>query len=149
MRCTCHLTKNGNVIIPTIGKLVGGPHWATEPVAVVPASDSQALRAAFRETIARGTPIVPRDSSSTANRNRPAILKYAGVKSILAFQRSTRTWSLNERDGSYEITGLKEKEGYRGGKVTDPDRVETFPRGTSVEMVIDRMIAILQSAAKG
>ena len=149
MRCTCHLMKNGNVIIPTVGKLVGGPHWATEPVSVVPASDSQALRAAFRETIARGTPIIPRDSSLTANRDRPAILKYAGVKSIPAFQRSTRTWSLNERGGSYEIAGLKEKEGYHGGKVTDPEQVEKFPPGTSVDAVIDRMISILQSAAKG
>lgn len=149
MRCTCHLMKNGNVIIPTIGKLVGGPHWATEPVAVVPVSDSQALRVAFRETIARGTPIVLRDASLKAKRNQPLLPKYAGVKSIPAFQRSTRTWWLNERDGIYKIEGLIEKEGYNGGKVTDPDQVETFPRGTSVETVIDRMITILQSAAKG
>lgn len=150
MRCTCYLKKD-TVLIPTIGKLVGGPHWATEPVAVVSVSDTQALRIAFKETIARGTPIVPRDASLIARRNQPLLPRYAGVKSIPAFERSTRTWNLSERDGIYEIVGLKlkEDEAYNGRKVTDPDQVETFPRGTSVETVIDRMITILQSAAKG
>ena len=140
----CYL-KKGSVLIPTLAKVRGGPHWTVEPVVVVRVTDTDALRDALREAIARGNPIIPKIPSREA-RSVPAALKRAGFKSTLAFKRDSLGWWLTEDGGVYTIEGLMEKEGYHGGKVTDPDQTETFPPGTSVETVIDRMIAILQSA---
>ena len=55
----CYLRK-GIVYIPTWGKVEKGHYRGTEPVAVVPVLDVEGLRRAFRETIARGNPAMPR-----------------------------------------------------------------------------------------
>jgi hypothetical protein len=68
---------------------------------------------------------------------------YAGVKSWSAFERGLQVWDLNESDGIFQIAGNT-----RGpqGWVEDRDQAINFPPGTSVDSVIDRMIAILQDA---
>ena len=55
MRCHLYLRK-GKVFIPTFGRVAKGLYRDIEPVAVVDVSDADALRRAFRETIARGNP---------------------------------------------------------------------------------------------
>ena len=141
MLCECDLRK-GIVYIPTLGKVPGGPYRGMEPVAVVPVSNTAALRHALGEALTRGNPTVPR--LLRANRPEPVMPKHAGVKTWAAFERGTSFWWLREDEGLYNITGLKR--GRYGGQVPDHDREEDFPAGTSVETVIDRMIAILQSA---
>lgn len=119
-----------------------GLYREIEPLAVVPVSNTSALHRAFAETIARGNPKVPvlrgRDFPP------PVVLKYAGVKSWRAFARGTGTWSIDERDGVFRIRGYR-KDG--GGWVPDQNAIESFPPGTSADQVIERVIAILQSAA--
>jgi hypothetical protein len=56
------------------------------------------------------------------------------------------TWNIVEEDGSYQIIGNRMHSG--GYWEEDPDQKVQFPPGTSVDQVIERMIAILQSAAK-
>lgn len=141
-----YFLKKGLVLIPTLAKVRGGPHWVVEPVVVVPVSDTVALRGALSDALARGNPVIPKIPPK-AEQSEPSALKITGDKSLLSFQRRAMGWWLNERDGIYKIEGLMEKEGYHGGKVTDPDQVETFPPGTSIDAVIDRMISILQAAA--
>ena len=134
--------RKGMVYIPTAGMVPGGPYRMIEPVAVVTVTDGDALRQALRETIRRGNPKVP--NLLRKNLPPPLLPQYAGVKTQTAFDRGAVYWWFREDDGLYKITGLKD--GPIRGQVPAPNQTETFPPGTSVETVIDRMIAILQSA---
>ena len=73
------------------------------------------------------------------------MVKYAGVKSWGAFARGASPWSIEENDGFYQIVGS-----LRGpsGWVEDPEQKVELPSGTTIDQVIDRMIAILQQAAQ-
>jgi len=141
MFCDCYLRK-GIVYIPTEGMMNPGLFRNVEPVAVVPVSERDALHQAFAETIARGNPKVPLPRGSDIP--PPLMPKYAGVKSWGAFARGTTTWWISEKEGIYRIQGLR-KDGR--GWVPDPDKLDTFPPGTGVDEVIERMIEILQAEA--
>jgi hypothetical protein len=118
-----------------------------EPVSVLPVSDTDGLRRALRETVARGNPLVPKKHLDAYDKGERITSKYLGIKTPGEFNRRARCWDLFERDGLYEISGYKD--GPIGRRVDRHDHVEPFPAGTSLETVIDRMIAILQSAATG
>ena len=135
--------RKGKVLIPTFGLVHRGLYRDIEPVAVVDVSDTDALRQAFHETIARGnppTPYYPRDAYP-----QPVVVKYAGVKSWSAFARGASPWNIKEKEGTYQIVGH-----WRGsrGWVEDPEQTIKFAPGTTLDQVIDRMIAILQEAAR-
>ena len=102
-----------------MGKMGKGFYRGVEPVAVVPVKNIEALRQALKATIARGNPTVP--------------------------QPQRRDDWPPPNDGVFLIAGNT-----RGlyGWVEDPEQTITFPPGTSVDSVIDRMIAILQEAAR-
>jgi len=141
---SCYLRK-GIVYIPTWGKIDKGHYRGVEPIAVVPVSDTDGLWRAFRETIARGNPVVPR--LPRAQIPPPAILKYAGVKTWGAFSRGTLSWNINEliNDG-FQIVGKRKSPS--GGFIDDPQQTVTMPPGSNVEDVIERMISILQETAR-
>jgi hypothetical protein len=136
--------RSGIVYMPTMGKMGKGFYRGVEPVAVVSAENTEALRHALKATIARGNPAVPQPQRRD-DWPPPVVLKYAGVKSWSVFERGLRLWDLKENDGIFQIAG-----NVRGphGWVEDPKQTITFPAGTSVDSVIDRMIAILQDAAR-
>jgi hypothetical protein len=91
----CHFyLRRGIVYIPTFGKIGKGFYRGVEPVAVVPLSNTDALRWALRETIARGNPSVPDLPGSQWP--PPVTLKYAGVKTWSAFERGTSYWALRK-----------------------------------------------------
>jgi hypothetical protein len=135
--------RKGKVFIPTFGLVHKGLYRDIEPVAVVDVSDTEVLRQAFHETIARGnppTPHYPRDGYP-----QPVVVKYAGVKSWSAFARGASPWNIKDKGGIYQIVGhLKGPTGW----VEDPDQTNKFPPGATLDQVIDRMIAILQDAAR-
>jgi hypothetical protein len=82
----CHLyLRKGTVYLPTMGKMDKGFYRGIEPVAAVPASDTDGVRQALHATIARGNPIVPMLRRSEWK--PPVLLKYAGVKYWSAFER--------------------------------------------------------------
>jgi hypothetical protein len=136
----CYLRK-GVVYVPTVGNR-RGVYTLVEPVAVVPATNSAGLRAAFRETIARENIDVPPIKGKWPP---PILPKYAGVKSSAAFDRGASTWNIQEDECKYKIVGYRRHpEGYWA---EDRDQTIEFSPGTSMDTVIDRMIAILQEAA--
>lgn len=51
--------KNAIVYVPTVGKMGEGFYRDIEPVAVVAASNTEALRVALSGAIAQGNPCVP------------------------------------------------------------------------------------------
>jgi hypothetical protein len=143
MLYNCFL-KSGIVYVPTVVKMQSGVYSDEEPVAVMPAGNTEGLRRAFLDTISRKNAIVPNPPKD--NWPPPVLLKYSDAKTWSAFARGTITWSIKEDDGSYQIVGYRiHPDGYW---VEDPEQKMEFPSGTSADIVIDRMITVLQEAAR-
>jgi hypothetical protein len=133
--------RQGIVYVPTTAKRGTSVYTTIEPVAVVPVSDTNGLRRALLDTINRKNITVP---LLKGKRPPPILLKYAGVKTWSTFARNTLTWDIID-DGIYQIVGHKIHP--KGYWVEDANQRIKFPAGSTVDEVIDRMIAILQDAA--
>jgi hypothetical protein len=144
MYCQIFLRK-GIVYVPTMGKMDKGFYREIEPVAVVSASNSEALHQALQAAIARGNPTVPMLRRSEWP--PPVTPKYAGLKTWSAFERGMLPWSIEEESGCLRIVGKKRSPD--GAWKNDPDQTIIFPSGTAVDAVIKRMTTIVQSAARG
>jgi hypothetical protein len=137
----CYLRKR-IVYVPTVGRR-GGAYTDIDPVAVVPVADTEGLRRAFLNAIARKNVPVPLQKGKWPP---PVILKYAGVRTWSAFANCTLVWNIDEDEDHYQIVGHRiHSDGYW---VRDEEQKIEFPAGTSVSIVVDRMIAILQQAAE-
>jgi len=135
--------KNGTVYVPTVAKMSDGFYRDIEPVAVVAASNAEALRLALSNAIACGNP----DAPTLPRRQwpQPVVLKYAGEKSWSSFERDMSLWGLEEKGGAFSIIGKRKKPD--GAVIDDPERTVKFAPGTGVNRVVDRMTTILQAAA--
>ena len=137
----CYL-RDGVVYVPTVGKR-GAVYTIIDPVAVGSVSDTDKLRRALLDAIARkNIDVVP----LTAKQVTPVLPKYAGVKTSAAFERRASIWNIEKKkNGNYRIIGhRKHADGYW---VEDHEREIEFPLGATIEAVVERMIAILQEAA--
>jgi hypothetical protein len=139
----CYL-KRGTVYLPTTVNQGTALYMDVDPVTVVPATDTESLRRAMRETIPQQNAFVP--PSPEDARKPPVLLKYTGDKSWSAFKRNAALWSINEKDGIYQISGYRTHE--KGYWEKDPNQKIECPAGTSIDSVIDRMVLILQHAAR-
>jgi hypothetical protein len=137
--------RNGIVHVPTVARLqIGGAYWDIEPVAVEPVANTEGLRRAFSDAIARKNAFVPNPPKDKWP--RPVMLKYSGAKTWSEFARNASMWSIDEEKGVYSTSAYKEHaDGYW---VRDKDRKTEFLPGTPVAVVIDHMIEILQDAAR-
>ncbi len=136
--------RNETVYIPTMGKMDKGFYRETEPVAVVPVSNTETARQALTSAIARGNPEVP--MLQRGEWPPPAVLKYAGAKTWSAFERGMQSRDIEDKAGVFRISGNVKSP--NGMWVADPVQAITFSSGTALDDVIDRMIAILQDAAR-
>jgi hypothetical protein len=142
MLYTCYL-KKGTVYLPTTVNQGIARYMDVDPVTVVPVMDTERLRQAMRDTIPKENPF--RAPTVEDARKPPVMLKYTGDKSWSAFMRGTSSWSITEKDGIFQIEPYRvHADGYW---VPDRDQFIKFPSGTAIDVVINRMIAILQSAA--
>jgi hypothetical protein len=142
----CHLyLRKGTLFVPTTGKVDTALYRDIEPVSVVDVSDTEGMREALRTTVSRGNPATPH--FSRGHYPRPVVLKHAGVKTWSTFAREARSWSIQQDERGYRIVGYRQdKEGYW---VEDPEQITEFPSAAQADDVIDRMIPILQAAARG
>jgi len=143
MNCELYL-RNGTVYLPTMGKMGEGFFRGVKPVSVVAASNTDGVRQALQATISRGNPIVPMLRRSEWQ--PPVLLKYAGVKSWSAFERGMSFWMIEDDGTSFRIAGQKKQPNRMWND--DPAQIVAFPPGSTVDQVIDRMIAILQDATR-
>jgi hypothetical protein len=135
--------RMGLLYVPTTGLVQRGFYRIAEPVDVVAVTDGEAVRHALADAMARGNPKVAAPNPS--DRSPPLLTKYAGVKSWGSFVRNASLWGIDEAENRFEILGYRKEppKGWTHDKALD----ETFPADTSADMVIDRMISILQGAA--
>lgn len=135
--------RMGLVYVPTTAIVQRGFYQIVEPVAVVPVSNSDAIKRALADTMERGNPKVPAPDPS--DRSPPVLTKYGGVKSWSTFVRNASLWGIDEREDNFKIIGYRRDppSGWTHDKTLD----EPFPAETSADQVIDRMIAILQDSA--
>jgi hypothetical protein len=140
MHINCYL-RQGTVFLPTVGKVNKIVYFFVEPVAVVPVSNTGALRTALHETIKRGNPTVQYDRSAP-----PILCKYAGVKSWNTFARNASLWIMDDTNGILRV--IPNSRGSDGAFTPDERAVETLPEGSTVDNLIDRMIDILQEATQ-
>lgn len=136
--------RRDTVYVPTVAKTEAGYHMGIDPVRTASVSDSDALQAAIAEAMNRGNPIVP--TPTRAAFPRPAVLKYAGLKSWATFGRDASYWKITEKDGAYRIVQGKRRAD-RGWE-DDPEKTELLPPGATVETVARRLVALLQSAQR-
>jgi hypothetical protein len=127
-----------------MGKMGKGFYRGVEPVVVVSGADVEALRDALRAMISRGNPAVP--MLPRRKIPPPVLLKYAGVKSWSAFEQGMLAWTVKKRDGAFRISGQTKNPDKMWRD--DPEQLVKFPPGASVDDVVDRMVAILQDAAR-
>ena len=135
MLISCTL-KEGVVYLPTVAKTEAGFYMNREPVAVVPVTNTDGLRHALQDVMRRGNPIIP-----TPKRNAfppPVLPKYAGVKSWSKFMQGASEWKIVDHNGSYRIVPYHK----------DPAGGPSCPPSTTVDEVVERMIAILQDTAR-
>jgi hypothetical protein len=145
MLIECYL-RGSTVYVPTVARRASSPIYTTiEPVAVVALHDLGAVRAALLDSLKRGNATIP-DPDPQALRAPPIILKYARVRSWSAFFRTAWSWSITQEDDAYQILGYRKHP--KGYWEEDPSQKIQFPRQATVDDVVDRMIAILQEAAR-
>jgi hypothetical protein len=135
--------KKGIVYVPTVVKLQTGAYMDVEPVAVVPAANTDALRGAFSEAVARKNVVVPNPPKDKWP--PPVLPRYAGTKSWSAFAKGVSLWSIEETNGDYRIVGYRMHP--KGYLQEDSEQITDLPPGSTAGDVINCMIAILQSAA--
>jgi hypothetical protein len=136
--------RDGIVYVPTVAMREGGPVYTDiEPVAVVPATNTEAVRRALLDAIARKNIVVPVPKGKWP---APVLLKYAGVRSWSAFARTASLWSIEEERGVYQIVGYRKHP--KGYWEQDTGQKTHFPPGATVDDVVSRMITILREAAQ-
>jgi len=137
---------NSMVLIPTSVKTTAGVRRSIDPMQVVNVENTLELKRAILATIAKGNPIVPHPSQEEMSKPTN-IHKKLGFKSYKAFNHTAIAWNLDLDDGIYEIEFTKMTEDSRGHE-SDTSKTITFPSGTPVETVVDRLIEIIQETHK-
>lgn len=137
----CYLRK-GIAYVPIVARVTAGYYMQQEPVAVVPVSNTQALREALKHAISRGNPTIP---TPTRANMPPAMFPEYGVKDWSTFVRSATSWKITQQDDGYAIIRGKKVAG--GSFVDDPDGTETLPTAWTIDHVIDRFVALMQEEA--
>jgi hypothetical protein len=134
--------RNGTAFVPTVAQTDAGFFLNIDPVGVVAATDSEALRQAIEQALARGNPKIPTPTRATFP--KPVLLKYAKTKSWSAFEKTCLNWTIVEKDGVYQVKqGRKRPD--RGWE-DDPARIEVLPPGTGIGQVAQRVTFSVQNA---
>ncbi|HEX5229572.1 MAG TPA: hypothetical protein VFW44_17795, partial [Bryobacteraceae bacterium] len=76
----------------------------------------------------------------------PVLLKYAGVKSWSTFERDMLLWDIKEDAGCFRIESNSKRP--NGMWLEDSEQTIKFAPETSVDIIIDRVIVILQDATR-
>jgi len=139
----CHLyLREGIVYVPTVGQADIGFYIDVDPVTVLAATDTEALRQTIRRAIDNGNPKIPAPTSPT-DYSKPILLNYAKVRSWKAFESKAEGWKIYEKKGVYQIGRIIKNQS--AGSENDSMEVETLPSDAGVDDTIQRILALVQS----
>lgn len=145
MLFSCTL-KDGIVYLPTVAKTEAGFYMNREPVAVVPVANTDTLRGALRNVIKMGNRVIPTPARDAYP--PPVLPKYAGAKTWSAFMRGASEWKITQNNGVYQIIPYRRDPEGSESWVEHTEQKIAFPLGTTADDVIERMILVLQDAAR-
>ena len=143
---SCFVRK-GMLYRPMWAKDTNGLFHSIEPVAVVPISDAEGLRRAFRDAMAFGHPVIPAIPWQEREKQPFVVLKYAGVKSFSIFQRNTFGVDISDKDGIYRVV-MERRRRHRQGWEPDPDQTFILPPGSTLDDAIERAIRLIQEKVR-
>lgn len=141
MSYVCYLRK-GIVFLPVMKKTEAGFYICVDPVSMINVTSTTELRRAIGIALARPIPIVstpPRDAKLNN------ILEVTGLRSLSAFDRSAVCWAIKEHQGIWKIAIQRS---HKEGGGDDKSQLITFPPGTSVDEVSDRLFQVIQEKAR-
>ena len=128
--------RKGQAFVPTMACTQAGFYMGIDPVEVLDASDQAAVEQAMLRVINRGNPVVPTPARDSFPES--PLLKYAGVRSHSAFEKSAQTWKLSKKEGVYFICPYQSSK--YGGSEEDSDRMEAIPDDVPLESVVRRLV---------
>lgn len=128
--------RKGKAFIPTMAQTEAGFYVGIEPVEVVDVSDRLGVEDAMLRAINRGNPVIPTPTRDSFP--EPVLLKYANMKSLAAFERSSESWKLSKREGAYLLAPYRP--GKNGGSEEDPDRTEAIPAEMPLIAIVHRLV---------
>ncbi len=143
MRCSFYLRK-GIAYVPTMAKTEAGYWLHIEPVDVERISNPESLKPVLLKAIGRGNPIVP--TPRREHFPRDVMLRYCGMRSWSAFERTAHLWPISGNADSYVICPWRRSEEYRGGWEEDHERKTVIPASASLEDVVGQAAALAFSA---
>lgn len=143
MDISCDLYR-GVVYIPTSHAIRKGFYFMHTPVEAVSAGQTERLRHALRIAVERGNPpITEAEVRELQASEEDPILQATGARTWLKLDRERAgVWNLVELDGLYQIRvdcPMKPR-----GWHEDKSKRVVFPEGTVVEVVITRLIEMIQ-----
>jgi hypothetical protein len=133
--------RNGIAFIPTVAQTEAGFFLDVDPVAVVSATDTEALQRAIKEAVSRGNPKIPTPTRATFP--KPVVLKYAKLKTWSAFEKGCLNWTIVENCAYQLKRGRKRPD--RGWE-DDPSHIEVLPAGVGIDGVAERAASSVQAA---
>ncbi len=129
--------RKGQAFVPTMARTEAGFYMGIEPVEVVDARDPKAIEDAMLRAVERGNPVVP--TPRRDNYPPDPLLKYANVKSMSTFEKSSQSWKLSKLGDAYVIAPYRPLKS--GGSEEDVDRTEAIPVGEeSLTSVVHRLV---------
>jgi hypothetical protein len=134
-------SRKGLAYIPVVAITKAGFHLAIEPIEVVTLTDTRAFVSTLKKVISKGNPIVP--APNRDQYGKPAVLRYANVRSWSEFERDSRYWTLSKENGTYKFTPWK-KRSDRGFE-EDLKKVVSFPADYTIDDILEFVVRTVQS----
>ena len=128
--------RKGKVFVPTMAQTDAGFYVGIEPVVVVDETDHAAIEKAIVSVVEQGNPRVPTPSRDAYSED--VVLKYAGVKSLPAFEKLARTWKLSKRGHNFLVAPYQP--GPDDGSTEALARQEAMPSDTPLPQVVRRLL---------
>jgi hypothetical protein len=133
--------RRRTIFIPTSAQTEAGFYLNVDPVAVLNITDTDGVRMALADMLARGNPRVPTPNRATFP--PPIVLKYAKLKRWSEFEEDADSWTLTKDHRTYQL-GPSKRRSDRGWE-EDPIRLEVFSGNYSLEAISGLVTSRIQN----
>ncbi len=136
--------RGDTVYAPALAKIDVGHFMEVEPVGMAPVSDEAAVSETIRRAFAAGNP--PVAHPTRGNWPKSVLLKYAGCKTWMQFQRRARLWSVEQDGNLWRVTPNRVRPDGRG--LEEDTEAAIHWTGLSAAEAACRMAGLVAGAAR-